>query len=174
MDVIKLLAYLEELIESGSSIPLTGKVTINKKESLEVIDKIINCLPDEFKKAQWICEEKERILTEAMEEAEHIKKENIIIFKKQIENHSITREANIKAETIIKNAEKESKYIRVGARDYADELLTDLDREIEEKSQQMISILRKNLEAFAASLEESVEIKADTIRENIKELRNIK
>ncbi len=26
MDVIKLLAYLEELIESGSSIPLTGKV----------------------------------------------------------------------------------------------------------------------------------------------------
>lgn len=121
MDVIKLLAYLEELIESGSSIPLTGKVTINKKESLEVLDKIINCLPDEFKKAQWICEEKERILTEAMEEAEHIKKENIIILKKQIENHSITREANIKAETIIKNAEKESKYIRVGARDYADE-----------------------------------------------------
>lgn len=109
-----------------------------------------------------------------MEEAEHIKKENIIIFKKQIENHSITREANIKAETIIKNAEKESKYIRVGARDYADELLTDLDREIEEKSQQMISILRKNLEAFTASLEESVEIKTDTIRENIKELRNIK
>lgn len=45
MDVIKLLAYLEELIESGSSIPLTGKVTINKKESLEVLDKIINCLP---------------------------------------------------------------------------------------------------------------------------------
>ncbi len=106
MDVIKLLAYLEELIESGSSIPLTGKVTINKKESLEVIDKIINCLPDEFKKAQWICEEKERILTEAMEEAEHIKKENIIIFKKQIENHSITREANIKAETIIKKCRK--------------------------------------------------------------------
>lgn len=62
MDVIKLLAYLEELIESGSSIPLTGKVTINKKESLEVIDKIINCLPDEFKKAQWICEEKKEYL----------------------------------------------------------------------------------------------------------------
>jgi len=52
--------------------------------------------------------------------------------------------------------------------------LTDLDREIEEKSQQMISILRKNLEAFTASLEESVELKTDTIRENIKELRNIK
>ena len=55
VDVIKLLEYLQETIESASSIPLTGKVTINKKESLEVIDRVINCLPDEFKKAKWIC-----------------------------------------------------------------------------------------------------------------------
>ncbi|WP_251860332.1 ATPase [Clostridium sp. Marseille-Q2269] len=174
MDVMKLLAYLEETIESGSSIPLTGKVAINKKESLEIIDKIINCLPDEFKKAQWICEEKERILDEAMEEAENIKRENLIMFKKQIENHSITKQATIEAEAIIKNAENESKCIRVGARDYADELLTDLDKEIEEKSQQMINLLTRNSEAFTASLQDSVKLRTDTIRENIKELRNMK
>ncbi|NEZ46025.1 ATPase [Clostridium niameyense] len=174
MDVIKLLEYFNEVIDSASPIPLTGKVAINKKEALEVIEKIINCLPDELKKAKWICGEKERILKDAMEEAENIKRENLILLKSQIENHNITRAATVKAEEIIQNANAEARFMKISARDYADELLSQLDMEIEEKSNAMLNLLQKNSEAFLASLEESIDLKTDVIRENIKELRNMK
>lgn len=174
MDVIKLLEYFNEIIDSASPIPLTGKVAVNKKEALEVIEKIINCLPDELKKAKWICEEKERILKDAMEEAENIKRENLVLLKSQIENHNITRAATVKAEEIIQNANAEARFMKISARDYADELLSQLDMEIEEKSNAMLNLLQKNSEAFLASLEESIDLKTDVIRENIKELRNMK
>ncbi|GAA0734755.1 ATPase [Clostridium oceanicum] len=174
MDVIKLLEYLQETIESASSIPLTGKVTINKKESLEVIDRVINCLPDEFKKAKWICEQKEKILQEAMEEAENMKTHNMKILKKQIENHNIIKEANIKSDQIINEAKKEGNFIRKAARNYADEILCNLEEEIQNKSDDIIYNIEKNLEAFSASLEESINLRTDVIKDNIKELRNMK
>ena len=74
MDVIKLLDYLEETLETSTKVPMTGKVIINKKEFLEILEQVINSLPDEFKKAQWVFQEKDRILSDAIKEAESIKK----------------------------------------------------------------------------------------------------
>ena len=74
MDVIQLLEYLQEIIENAPKMPITGKVFIDKNEVLDIVDQIINYLPDEFKKAQWVLGEKERILNEANKEYDAIKK----------------------------------------------------------------------------------------------------
>ncbi|AKN29428.1 ATPase [Clostridium carboxidivorans P7] len=174
MDVIKLLEYLNEIIETSAKVPMTGKVIVHKKETLEIIEKIINYLPDELKKAQWIVEEKERILSEAIEEAENLKRENINFLKKQIENHDITRQAKVKAEAIVASAERSAKSIRLGARDYADEILNQLDNEIANKSKTMMINLKKQMQDFVVDLESSIDLNSDTIRENIKELRDMK
>lgn len=174
MDVIKLLEYLNEIIETSAKVPMTGKVIVHKKETVEIIEKIINYLPDELKKAQWIVEEKERILSEAIEEAENLKRENINFLKKQIENHDITKQAKVKAEAIIASAERSAKSIRLGARDYADEILNQLDNEIANKSKTMMINLKKQMQDFAVDLESSINLNSDTIRENIKELRDMK
>ncbi|WPC40723.1 ATPase [Clostridium sp. JS66] len=174
MDVIKLLEYLNEIIETSAKVPMTGKVIVQKKETLEIIEKIINYLPDELKKAQWIVEEKERILSEAIEEAENLKRENINFLKKQIENHDITRQAKVKAEAIVASAERSAKSIRLGARDYADEILNQLDNEIDNKSKTMMINLKKQMQDFVVDLESSISLNSDTIRENIKELRDMK
>ena len=58
MNVIELLEYLQEIVENSPKVPMTGKAMIDKKEIIEVIDQIINYLPDEFKKAQWVMNEK--------------------------------------------------------------------------------------------------------------------
>lgn len=50
MSVIQLLEYLQEIIETGGRIPMTGKVMVDKKEALDTIEQIINALPEEFKK----------------------------------------------------------------------------------------------------------------------------
>ncbi|MBL4934935.1 ATPase [Clostridium sp. YIM B02515] len=174
MEVIKLLEYLQEIFETSSKVPVTGKILVDKKEVLNILDQIINYLPDEFKKAQWIVEEKERILGEVLEEATTLKKESIDMLKKQIENHDISKEAKVRAEEIIASAQRDAKAMRLGARDYADEILCQLEKEINEKGQAMILNIKKQVEEFMISLNNEVGNDLDTIRENIKELRGMK
>jgi vacuolar-type H+-ATPase subunit H len=174
MEVIKLLEYLQEIFETASKVPVMGKILVDKKEVLNIVDQIVNYLPDEFKKAQWVVEEKERILSEAMEESSTMKKESMNMLKKQIENHDISREAKARAEEIIASAQRDAKAMRLGARDYADEILCQLEKEINEKGQTMLGNIKKQLEHFAVSLSDEVTSDLDTIRENIKELRGMK
>lgn len=174
MDVIQLLEYLQEIIDGASKVPITGKVVLDKKEMLEVIDQIINYMPDEFKKAQWVLSEKERILEEAREEYDNIKGQTVDMMKKQVENHDITKEAKMKSQDIIALAQRDAKAIRLGARDYADEVLCQLDEEMKENSRQMIENIKKDVEGFMKILSEDLSQNSSTIRENIKELRNIK
>jgi hypothetical protein len=174
MDVIKLLEYLREIVETSAKVPMTGKVMLDKKETLEIIEKVIAYLPDELKKAQWIVEEKERILSDAIQESENLKKENLILLKRQVENHDITKEANNRAAEIIALAQRNAKSIRLGARDYADEILNQLDREVADKSNQMFISLKNELQNLLTDLESKIDLKTDLIRENIKELRDMK
>lgn len=174
MEVMKLLEYLQEIFETSSKVPVTGKILVDKKEVIGIVEQIVNYLPDEFKKAQWVVEEKERILSEAIEESSALKKESIDMLKKQIENHDITKEAKMRAEEIIASAQRDAKSMRLGARNYADEILSQLEREINEKGQAMMVNVKKQLEQFMVSLSDEVTADLDTIRENIKELRGMR
>lgn len=174
MDVIQLLEYLQEIVDSSPKVPITGKTMIDKKEVLDIIDQIINYLPDEFKKAQWVLGEKERILNEANKQYETVKKETMDMMKKQVENHDITREAKVMGQEIIASAQRDAKAIRLGARDYADEILCQLDKEIETKGEGMIRSVKNDLDKFVEAVVNDINGTTGTIRENIKELRNMK
>ncbi|MCI1943871.1 ATPase [Clostridium luticellarii] len=174
MDVIKLLEYLQEIVSTSARVPMTGKIMVNKKEIEETLNKIVNCLPGELKKAQWIVDEKDRILTEAVQEADNIKKENLNLLRRQIENHDITKEANMRAQEIISSAQKNAKAIRLGARDYADEMLSQLDSEITDKSNEFLTNLKVEFQKMLNDLEGNIDLKSSSIRANIKELRDMK
>lgn len=174
MDVIKLLEYLQEIVESSSKIPVTGKALINKKEILDIIDQIINHMPDEFKKALWICDEKDRILVDAKKQAKVFEEETIDKIKRRVEKQDLVKEAQIRAEEIIESAQRDAKIMRLGAKDYADEILSELDKEIELKGQQMVHEIKDNVQTFLISLQEEVTDTTSSIRENVKELRSMK
>ncbi|WP_315114930.1 ATPase [uncultured Clostridium sp.] len=173
MDVIKLLDYLADIVETSSKVPMTGKVMIDKKEVLDVIDKIMTHLPEEFKKAKWVYEEKEKILSEAVREAETLKKENIELLKRQIENHDITREAKMRAEEIISSAQRDAKVMRLGARDYAHEILCQLEKELTENSDKMLNNLQMEMGNYYKAITSDINTTTEVIRENIKELKNM-
>ena len=52
VNIVELLEYLQDLIENSPKVPISGKTMVDRKEVLDVIDQIINYLPDQFKKAQ--------------------------------------------------------------------------------------------------------------------------
>ena len=74
VNIIELLEYLQDLVENSPKVPMSGKVMIDKKEIIEVVDQIINYLPDQFKKAEWVMNERERILDEAKKEYDSVRK----------------------------------------------------------------------------------------------------
>ncbi len=174
MEIMQLLEYLQDIVESAPKVPITGKVLVDKKELTEILDQIFNYLPDDIKKAQWIVGEKERIMAEAKKEYETVKKDTMDMLKKQVENHDITKEAQIKGQEIISAAQRDAKAIRLGARDYADEILCQLEKELDSKTQEIINCIKVNVEKMAMELTDDMSNSAQDIRENIKELRSIK
>ncbi len=174
MDVIKLLEYLQEIVESSSKIPVTGKAVINKREILDIIDQIINHLPDEFKKARWICDEKERILVDAKHQAKIFEEETIDKIRRRVEKQDLVKEAQTRAEEIIGSAQRDAKIMRLGAKDYADEILSQLDREIELKGQKMLHNIKDDVQEFLISLQGQITDTTTSIRDNVKELRSMK
>ncbi|MDS0524928.1 ATPase [Clostridium sp. SHJSY1] len=174
VNIVELLEYLQDLIDNSPKVPISGKTMIDRKEFMDVIDQIINYLPDEFKKAQWVMNEKDRIIGEAKKEYEVVKKETMEMMRQNIENHDVVREAKVRAQEIVSAAKREAKAMRLGARDYCDEILTDLDKEIIEKKAELIKSLQESFEGVAGKIDENLNSTSSTIKENIKELRDMK
>ena len=174
VNIIELLEYLQELVENSSKVPMSGKVMIDKKEIIEVIDQIINYMPDQFKKAEWVVNERERILNEAKKEYDSVRKDTMTMMKQNVEKHDIVKEAKIRAEEIINSAQRDAKAIRLGSRDYSDEILTQLDKEIEDQKIKLIKNLQDSFESVAKEIDSNLSNACEVIKDNVKELRGMK
>ncbi len=174
VNIIELLEYLQDVVDNSPKVPMSGKVMLDKREILEVVDQIINYLPDQLKKAEWIMNEKERILNEAKKEYDSVKKETANMMRKNIENHNIVKEAKVRAEEIIASAQRDAKAIRLGSRDYSDEILSQLDKEVEFQKMKLITGLQANFENAANEIDKTLNNVGFVIKENVKELRSMK
>ena len=174
VNIIELLEYLQDLVENSSKVPMSGKVMIDKREIIDVIDQIINYMPDQFKKAEWVMNERERILNEAKKEYDSVRKETMTMMRQNVESHDIVKEAKVRAQEIITSAQRDAKAIRLGSRDYSDEILTQLDKEIEDQRIKLIKGLQDSFESAAKSIDTSLTSACDVIKDNVKELRSMK
>ena len=174
VNIIELLEYLQDLVENSPKVPMSGKVMIDKREIIEVVDQIINYMPDQFKKAEWVMNERERILDEAKKEYDSVRKETMTMMRQNVENHDIVKEAKVRAQEIIASAQRDAKAIRLGSRDYSDEILTQLDKEIEEQKIRLIKSLQDSFESVAKEIDSNLSNACDVIKDNVKELRGMK
>lgn len=131
MDILKLLDEIEDILEESSTIPLSGRVLVDKHEIYEILKEVRIKLPDEIKQAEWIREERQRILAEAQNEADTIVEEAKLHIEEMVEKDEITRRAQERADDIVDKAQNNAKEIRIGAREYADELLKNVQEELE-------------------------------------------
>ncbi|MGI5839147.1 MAG: ATPase [bacterium] len=123
MEILTVLERVENLITGSFRIPLTDKVIVSENEILELVDALRSALPDEVEEACRIVQEKQKVLQAAQEEAESVVKETKHYIERIAEESEITRLANEQANDILQQARKVAREIRVGANDYADELL---------------------------------------------------
>ncbi len=140
MEIFTLLENLEELIESSSKVPFSSKVMVDKEELSTILEEIKLKLPDELKQAKRIKDERINILNDAQDEAQKILKEAELKIVELVNDNAITRQAIEQKEEIIENANRISKEISTGTREYADALL----EKVEDVLSQTISIVKEN------------------------------
>jgi cell division septum initiation protein DivIVA len=127
MDIMALIDRIEELIDTGRSLPFGSTKLVDPDKVYEIIDEIRAQFPDELKQARWIVKERQEMLEEAEKEA------NRILEDARERAHSIASEQEIvkmseqQAAAILDDARNKEREIRLGAEDYADEMLANLE-----------------------------------------------
>ena len=127
MDVLVLIEKLDDVIHDARGVPLSGDVRVNKEEMYDLLDQMRATIPEEIKQARWIVKERQEMLAEATREAERIIKEAREKQEDLISQEEVTKQAERAAEDIVEDARAREREIRLGAEDYADEILNTLE-----------------------------------------------
>lgn len=130
-DIIKKLEELEEILDNASNVPFSRKVAVDKELLIEIIKDIKIGLPNQFKEAEWINKEREKILDDAKADADSLIEKTQQYVDEKIRDHEITKLAQENAKQIEEEAIMTSEQIKEGSRTYAIEMLTKLYSNIE-------------------------------------------
>lgn len=125
-----LVDRLEAIINGGFRVPMTGRVTIDEREALDVLDLMRTAIPDEIKQARRISQEREKILSQAQAESQRLVTQAQDRVERLASQDSVTQAAEQRAREIVDQAHQEADDVRQGADDYALDMLERLEREV--------------------------------------------
>jgi cell division septum initiation protein DivIVA len=127
MDVLVLIDKLDDLVHNAKTMPLSDSVRVDKEEIYDILDQMRATIPEEIKQARWIVKERQEMLAEAKKEAERIIKDARERQERLLGEEEVTKQAERAAEDIVEDARAREREIRLGAEDYADEILNTLE-----------------------------------------------
>lgn len=127
MDFMTLIDKLEDLVTSSKHIPLTHSVMIDEHTLFDIIDAMRSTMPDEVKQARWIVKERQEMLEEAEKQANRIIEEARAKAESMAAEMEVVKLAEHQAKEVIEAAKAREREIRLGAEDYADEMLANLE-----------------------------------------------
>ena len=127
MDIMALIDRIEELIDNGRNVPFSNSRMVDADKIYEIIDEIRAQFPDELKQARWIVKERQEMVEEAEKEANRILEEARDRAQSLAAEQEIVKLAESQAAEILDNARAREREVRLGAEDYADEMLANLE-----------------------------------------------
>ena len=171
MKVLELLDEIVEIVDTSSGVPLTGKILVDAEEILEIVKEIRVELPDEIQQAQWIKEERQKILEEARKEYEKIVADEKDQAAAMIDTNEITVQSKVRADEITRIAEANVKGLKMSTYDYIDNILFGFQEKMSELNSvylnQMFTNIQKTFEDINMTIDENrSEIKNMIYNEN--------
>jgi hypothetical protein len=127
MDVLVLIDKLDDIIHNARSVPLTDSVMIDREEMYDILDQMRSTIPEEIKQARWIVKERQEMLAEAKQEAERVLTEAQERAERLASETEVVHLAERNAQQIMEDARERERETRLGAEDYADEVLGNLE-----------------------------------------------
>ena len=144
MDIQFLVERLEALVVNARKVPMTSQIILEQATVLDLIDQLRVAIPEEVRQARRINQESDRVLSRAREEAEQIigaAQEQAALL---LQDQSILREAETKAQDILDRAGSKSEETMRGADEYAADVLVRLESDLVKT----LSIIKKSLEVI--------------------------
>lgn len=163
MKIDELLREIEEIVNTASSVPLTGKIMVEGEEVINILNEIERVLPDEIKSARWIQAEKDRILNEARTEYDAVINDAKRQAEALVEENEILTKVKKRAQEIMDVTDENVKKLKMSTFDYMDSVLYKFQEEMVELKN-MYDEMFTNLE----STFNKVEVMVSNNREEIK------
>lgn len=161
--ILESLNRLEDMLDSSNSLLFTGKVLADKEEIFSILAEVRSNLPSEIKQSKWVVEERNKILQDAQKEADRIVNDAKRELSTLVSEHEITKKAIEEADRIIDEANETAKQMRVGAVEYADDVLYNMERSVKETMEE--------IHTQFASVEDHLTETATVIHNNREELK---
>ena len=127
MDIMALIDRIEEIVDNAKGVPFSSNKMVDPDKVYEIIDEVRAQYPDELKQARWIVKERQEMLEEAEKEANRILEEARDRAQALANETEVVRLAEAQAADILDKARTQEREIRLGAEDYADEMLANLE-----------------------------------------------
>ncbi len=172
MKVLELLDELKDIIDTSTGFPLTGKVLIDAEEVLEIVNEIRLELPAEIQQAQWIKDERQRILDEAKKEYDNVLKEARLQAEALIENDDIMLKSKARADEILRLAEATSKNLKMGTFDYIDSILFNFQEKMDKLNSVYFEEMFGNLQRTFDQVNGTLSANRNEVKELIYKTQN--
>src|ERR671916_853968 len=153
MDVLVLIDKLDDLVHNAKQVPLTDQVRVDKDEIYDLLDQMRSTIPEEIKQARWIVKERQEMLAEAKREAERLVGQAREQAAREASQQEVVRIAERQAQEILDEARRKEREIRLGAEDYADEILNTLEVNLGK----FLSAVQRGREQLASRSEDRTE-----------------
>lgn len=165
MKVLELLEEIEEIVDTAAGFPLTGKIMVDSQELLEIVREIRAELPDEIQQAQWIKNERERIIDEAKKQYEAIISDAQKQAENMVENNDITNRAKLRSEELMKVTENTARQLKIGTYDYLDGILYSFQGKMSQLSDLYFGDMFSNLEKAFKDINEALESNREELKD---------
>jgi F0F1-type ATP synthase membrane subunit b/b' len=130
VDVLVLIDKLDELVLNARGVPMSNQVRLDRDEIEDIISHMRATIPEEIKQARWIVKERQEMLAEAKREAERLISEARDHATREASQQEIVKLAERQAEDVLADARRKAREMRLGADDYADSILENMENNL--------------------------------------------
>ncbi len=149
---------LEDLVSTGTGVPATGKVLVDKEKMAELVSQIQAALPTDLQEAQEFLQMRENLINQALAEARRIRTSSEDEARSRVKESEVLKEAHKQAEDIVADGQRRAQRIldeveaqastrRAEADKYAQATLAQL----EEQLAQVLTTIRHGIDAMSAT-----------------------
>ena len=145
MNVKELLDTIEDAVEEGTNVPLSGgKKIVDAEQIRNLLDEVRENLPGELRQAQQIVNDRAQIVDSANAQAQAIVKKAEERARILVSEAEIVKAAQQRASEIVSAAQTEARTVRQTVTDYCDNMLKTTEETMAENAAQVKSV-RANL-----------------------------
>ena len=145
VSIESMLETLEELLEEGVGVPLSGgKRLVDVEQARDIIDDIRINMPQEILQAKAIVQDKAQIMAKANKEAEEIVRRAEERARILVDQQEIVSKANEKAKEITQTAQTQAAQLKSTVTEYCSNILNQTQEQLQ-KSFNEVKMVTENL-----------------------------